>query len=242
MSRNRPDEDLRSLGEFLRNRVSPDESRRVAAAAMRRRRPQRSRAWAWVVVGTAVFTIGNVTLAQASDSAIPGQFLYPLDRAYEWVADRFGPSDRVPERVFEALALAEGGNTEQALLLVTEILGSDESLQREIGGLSGSGNSPAVRDEVIELVGAASAMREAAQSGDPNALEAAINNVKEAAQDVAETASQGNAGDGDDNPSVTAPGQVESPANTAPGRVPDAGATGQGQGVGRGQGPASSNP
>lgn len=238
MSRNRPFEDLRSLGEFLRNRVADDESRRVAAAAVRRRRPQRTRAWVAIVVGTTVFAMANVALAQASDPAIPGQLLYPLDRAYEWLSDRFASHNRVPERVAEALELAEGGHTDRALLVVTEILGDDETLQAEVGGLAGSGSSPAVRDEVKDLVGAASSVREAAQSGDADALADAIDNVKEAAQDVAETASQGNAGDSDDNPGVTAPGQTNSPADTAPGRDPGSGASGS-QG-GRGQG--SSNP
>ncbi|HJR86213.1 MAG TPA: hypothetical protein VJ930_01015 [Acidimicrobiia bacterium] len=235
MSRNRPFEDLRSLGEFLRNRVADDDSRRVAAAAVGRRRPQRSRAFVAIVAGTALFALANVALAQASDPAVPGQILYPLDRAYEWLSDRFVPHDRVPERVAEALELADGGQTDRALLVVTEILGDDESLQAEVGGLSGSGSSPAVRDEVKDLVGAASSVREAAQSGDADALADAIDNVKEEAQDVAETASRGNAaGDGDgENPGVTAPGQTNSPAATAPGRDPGASSS---QGSGRGQG------
>ncbi|HJU51144.1 MAG TPA: hypothetical protein VJ815_02310 [Acidimicrobiia bacterium] len=237
MANNRPCDDLRSLGEFLKSRVADDDSRRVAAAAIRGHRPQRSRAWIAVVASTASFALANVALAQVSDSAVPGQFLYPLDRAYEWLSDRFAPHDRVPERVSEALELADDGHTERALHVVREILADDESLQAEVGQLSGSGNSPAVRDEVKDLVGAASSVHEAAQSGDPAALLDAINDVKEAAQDVAETASQGNAG-GNDNPELTAPGQADSPAGTAPGRDPDAGANngrsgGQGQGSSR---------
>lgn len=244
MSRNRPFEDLRSLGEFLRNRVADDDSRRVAAAAVGRRRPQRSRAWIAIVASTALFALANVALAKASDSAIPGQFLYPLDRAYEWLSDRFATHDRVPERVAEALDLAEGGHTDRALLVVTEILGDDESLQAAVGGLSGSGSSLAVRDEVKELVGAASSVHEAAQSGDADALEAAIDSVKEAAQDVADTASQGSAGGNADNPegenpAITAPGQTDGPADTAPRQDPDVGASSS-QSGGRGQ--DSSNP
>jgi hypothetical protein len=170
-----------------------------------------------------------VALAEAADPAVPGEFLYPLDRAYEWVSDRFASRDHVPERVAEALELAEDGHTDRALLVVTEILGDDQSLQAEVGVLSGSGSSLAVRDEVKDLVGAASSVHEAAQSGDPDALEDAISDVKEAAREVAETASQGVAGG--ENPSVTAPGQSGNPAHTAPG---------QGRAGGRGQG--SSNP
>ncbi|HKZ20776.1 MAG TPA: hypothetical protein VJQ57_11760 [Acidimicrobiia bacterium] len=233
MSRNRPYEDLRSLGEFLRQRVAADDSRRVAAAAVGRRRPRRSRAWIAVVVSTALFALANVALAQAADPAVPGEFLYPVDRAYEWVSDRFAAQDHVPERVAEALELAEGGHTDRALLVVTEILADDESLQAEVGVLSGSGSSLAVRDEVKDLVGAASSVHEAAQSGDPDALEDAISNVKAAAREVAETASQGVAGG--ENPGVTAPGQTDNPSDIAPGQD-RAGS----QGGGRGQG--SSNP
>jgi hypothetical protein len=187
------------------------------------------------VASTALFALANVALARASDPALPGQFLYPLDRTYEWLSDRFASNDHIPERVAEALELAEGGHTDRALLVVTEILDNDESLRAAVGGLSGSGNSLAVRDEVKDLVGAASSVHEAAQSGDPEALAEAIDNVKDAARDVAETASQGNAGINadDEHPAVTAPGQIDSPADTAPGR----GANQSG-----GQGRGSSNP
>ncbi|MGH8957440.1 MAG: hypothetical protein ACRDVK_02065 [Acidimicrobiia bacterium] len=239
MSKDRPYEDLRSLGNLFRARVPPELSAEVAAAALRQRRPRRSRTWVAVVVTVVLLALSNVALALASDSAIPGEFLYPLDRTYEWVADRFGPQDRVPERVAEARELAGGGNTDLALRVVTEILGSDESLQTEVGGLSGSGNSPAVRDEVQDLVDAASVMHEASQSGDPSAIEAAITNLREEARDVADTASKGNAGGSGENPSVTAPGQVNSPADTAPGQDPDVGGR---SGPSGGSGPGSSNP
>jgi hypothetical protein len=213
------------------------------------------------VASTALFALANVALARASDPALPGQFLYPLDRTYEWLSDRFASNDHVPERVAEARELAEVGHTDRALQVVGEILGDNESLAAEVAQLSGRGSSPAVRDEVIDLVGAASSVHEAAQSGDAAALEVAIDNVKEAAKDVAETASKGNAGGNSDNrgatapgqvdspsdtapgqvdsPSDTAPGQVDSPSDTAPGRNPDAGASNS-QSGGRGQG--SSNP
>jgi hypothetical protein len=173
-----------------------------------------------------------VALAEVSDSAVPGEILYPLDRAYEWITGRFGPQDHGPERVSEALELVEAGDTDRALGLVNEILANgsgDATLEESVDQLRGSGNSQGVRDQVRELVGAAAKVHEAALDGNQSALSAAIEDVKAAAADVAETAGspavtapgQLDAPIGD-NPSVTAPGQVDStpeenPSVTAPG-------------------------
>jgi hypothetical protein len=169
------------------------------------------------VVTAALVAVSNVALAEASNSAIPGEILYPLDRAYEWIGGRFGPQDHGPERVSEALELIEAGDTDRALILVNEILAEgvfDPSLEESVTQLQGSGNSQGVREEVKDLVGAAAKVHKAAQAGNHSALNAAIEDVKAKAADVAETAG---------NPSVTAPGQVDAPIDnpsvTAPGQV-----------------------
>ncbi|HJQ96141.1 MAG TPA: hypothetical protein VJ935_10615 [Acidimicrobiia bacterium] len=218
MSKESPYEDLRSLGDHLRSGVPLELSAEVAAAAVRRHRPRRSRTWLAVVVTGGFFALSNVALAQVSDSAVPGEFLYPLDRAYEWIGGRFGPQDLAPERISEAIQLVESGDTDRALVLVNEILGEgvfDPSLEESVTQLQGSGNSQVVRDEVKDLVGAAAKVHEAAQAGNHSALNEAIEDVKAKAADVAETAG---------NPSVTTPGQVDAPIGdnpsvTAPGQI-----------------------
>ncbi len=230
MSKNSPYEDLRSLGEFLRDRVPAAISTDVAARAVSRRRPRGSRTWIAVVVTGALLALSNVALARASDPAIPGEFLYPLDRAYEWIGARFGSQDLGPERISEAMELVEAGDTDRALSLVNEILAGgagDTSLSESVDALRGSGNSQDLRDQVRDLVAAAAQVHVAAQSGNHDALGAAIAKVKEAAADIAETAGNGQpAGSSTESPSVTAPGQVDdppadSPSDTAPGQVDD---------------------
>lgn len=233
MSKDRVFEDLRSLGEFLQQRVPPEASARVAAVAVGRRHPRRSRRWVVVIVTAALLAVSNTALARASDAAIPGDLFYPFDRAYEWVGDRFGSQDRVPERAQEALQLADKGDNDGALTLVREILAAgagQENLQVAIGQLTGSGNSQAVRDQVKDLVAAAQLVHEAAQSGNHEALADAIAAVKQQASEVAETASDGRAGgNNQDTPSVTGPGQVDNPSNTAPGQIESPSATAPGE-------------
>ena len=238
-----PYEDLRSLGDHLRGMVPPEVSAQLAASTVRRARPRRSRSWVGVLATAALIAVSNVALAEVSDSAIPGELLYPLDRAYEWITGRFGPQDHGPERITEALELVEAGDTDRALGLVNEILGkgsADATLEESVDQLRGSGNSQGVRDEVRELVGAAAKVHEAVLDGNQSALTAAIEDVKAAAADVAETAGSPSVtapGQVDapigDNPSVTAPGQVDStpgdnPSVTAPGRISPSQGNGQG--------------
>jgi hypothetical protein len=212
MSDNRPFDDLRSLGQHLREHVPPVISDQVAAAALRsRRRSGRRRSWIVVLAAAALLAISNVALARATDASVPGDFLYPVDRAYEWLGDRFGETNRLPERVDEALVLAAKGETDLAASLVNEIVRHAD--HPEFGSVVG------------QLV-------EAAQSGSHQDLEAAIAAVKAKATVIAES-NRGGAAD-PASPAVTAPGQVEgSPSDTAPGQVegsPSDTAPGQGGG------------
>ena len=125
-----PYEDLRSLGDHLRGMVPPEVSAQLAASTVHRARPRRSRSWVGVLAAAALIAVSNVALAEVSDSAIPGELLYPLDRAYEWITGRFGPQDHGPERITEALELVEAGDTDRALGLVNEILPPDQLMPR----------------------------------------------------------------------------------------------------------------
>jgi hypothetical protein len=198
MSDNRPFDDLRSLGDHLREHVPPVISDQVAAAAVRkgRQRSLRRRSWIPVVVTTALLAAANVAMAQATDAAVPGDFLYPVDRAYEWLGDRFGVTNRLSERVDEALVLAARGETDLAASLTDEI--ADQA------------GHPELSAAISELLAAA-------QSGDHDRLEEAIGAVKAEATAIAES----NRSELEPaSPAVTAPGQVEGgPADTAPGQT-----------------------
>ena len=243
--------ELRSLGEHLQSQVSPERSRQVAIAALAAQRRRRSLRWVPATVGASIFLVGNVALAATSDRALPGELLYPADRAYEWLADLVVNSDRTPERVEEALILIERGETALALETVEDILGDQADLDQAVAALASNANSQDVRDKVKDLVAAAALVSDAAQSGDQAALHAAIDVVHQEAAEVAAEASNGQAGgnngsddkDNSDSPAVTAPGQVEPPSVTAPGQVDEPSTTtsqpGQGQGGGRGEGSGS---
>lgn len=249
MDENRVSTDLRSLGVHLQRQVSPERARQVALAALEGgRRKSRHHRWVPALAGASVFLGANIALADTADPAVRGDFLYPVDRAYEWIGDWFGPGDHLAERVAEATQLADSGQTALALETVGEILGSQVGAMNISVGASDSG--PQVQAQVKELVIAASLVHMAAQSGDQNALKEAISVVQEEAKEVAEAASDGNAGGSNEgeneNPSVTAPGQVDPPSVTAPGQTKDTSSAtsdpGGGQGQGQGQGGGGGQP
>lgn len=225
----RLDEDLRALAAELRASVRPEATARVVARAWARRRRRRTRLVVTVAV-LGLMVIGNVAFAATIDRAVPGDLLYPLDRAQEWLADRLGGLDRTPERVSETAELVARGDYEAAL-----------ELARAVG--------------VKELVAATANVSSAAQSGDQAELEDAIADVKAAAEAVAEEASGGMAG-GDasdpasnpgnkpeDSPSLTRGGPEDAgAANPVPPEDPGSdnfgsgGNPGAGSGGGQGQG------
>jgi hypothetical protein len=119
-------DDLRAYGRTL---IETADREQAAAAAHRavQQHPLpgafRRRVLA-VAASVATFITGNVGLAMAADSAVPGDTLYGIDRAYEHVSDFFGfGGDRVDERLAEVEVLIERGNNVDALERVLVQLG-----------------------------------------------------------------------------------------------------------------------
>lgn len=247
---NRPSkavDDLRSLGRHLAGQVSPIEAGSAAFRAINagRRRPA-SRVWVVGLATLGVFVISNVALAAASNSAVPGDLLYPLDRGYEWVVNRISPQDHSLERLDEAEELVAKGDTAMALSLLAETLdslGVDSTLTATLGA-SAQGNGPANADlkaAVEELVGATKLISQAAKQGDLAGLHAAIDAAHARAEDVAEAArEQGNSPNSSSNSGdPSGQGNSSRPGVTAPGRIDDGGAattTSTVGAVGNGQG------
>ena len=81
--------------------------------------PLRTHRVAAVVVGSAFSLVLLSALAIAADSAVPGDFLYPVDRAVEAIGlDR----ERLEERLEEAIVLADRGDRDGMVLLAEEVL------------------------------------------------------------------------------------------------------------------------
>ena len=82
-----------------------------------------------------LFVVANVGLATAANSAVPGDILYPVDRAYERVGTVLGASV-TQERISEAAVLLHRGETLDAIGLLAEGAAPiDENLSDDILGL-----------------------------------------------------------------------------------------------------------
>lgn len=248
---NRPSkalDDLRSLGRHLAGQVSPVEASSAAFRAINvGRRRNASRVWTVALATLGILVVSNVALAAASNSAVPGDLLYPFDRGYEWVADRISPQDHSSERLDEVEELVAQGETDMALSLLTEtldFLSVDSTLTAAVAA-SVQGDGPANADlkaAVEELVGATKLISEAAKQGDLPGLHAAIDAAHARAEDVAEAAREQGGSPNPSSNSVNPSGQGNSrgPGVTAPGRIDEATTTstdgvGNGQGQGQGQ-------
>lgn len=261
MTVKRPEDDLRALAADLRASVSEEATAyAIDRAFVARKRSTRRLVLVLTVLG--LMLVANVAFAGAVDSAVPGELLYPFDRAHEWIADRLGTIDHTPERVTEARVLVDRQDYRRALALATEIgleAGASPALLEELEDVDLSGDTDDVKSQVLDLIAATGNVSEAAHSGDKDALRAAIAAVHDAAKEVAETASggqaggQGNAGGQPesepdkkaDSPSNTAPGQMDentttttsvTTPDTAPGNGQGGGGQGGGQGDGQGGG------
>jgi hypothetical protein len=201
-------EDLRRYGGSLVESVPTGQTEGMVTRGLAgRRRHQRSRRMVLVLATVGILAISNVGLAAVSDGASPGDFLYPLDRGYEWASDRFGPTDRTDERLAESEVLNNRGDIAQAISLLQEELGhpsSDPQLLvaaiKELQGQVDNGNQ--------------------GQGLGPNLdpSSPAITAPGQVKDEMTEPSS----------PSDTAPGQVEdevtppsSPSDTAPGQIRD---------------------
>jgi hypothetical protein len=79
------------------------------------------------VIGFSVFLLMVVALGLTSVSALPGDSLYGVSRAYEEVGGWVGVGDPVEQRLNEVIALAERGDGVRAAQAATEAL---EALER----------------------------------------------------------------------------------------------------------------
>lgn len=139
---------LRSYGEALIDSVDPARAEAVAVRALAAPSAGLSlrRRLVAVAAASATFITGNLGVAFAADSAVPGDLLYGLDRAYEQLSELIGLSgDHSEERLEEALLLAAAGNTAGALDAVIESMAE----LRDRGNLEAPGLETAL-DAVAE--------------------------------------------------------------------------------------------
>ena len=110
-----------SISDRLRRLAATDEltvgrgrAEQIAARALARveARPHRRARLAAAIVSGSAFAIVSVTgVGAIADQAVPGDSLYPVDRAYESIGRAIGrDTDRTQERLEEALALVQRGD------------------------------------------------------------------------------------------------------------------------------------
>jgi len=194
-------EDLRDYGRSLVKGVSVGQTTmavgRVLASRHQRHRPRRL---VLMLATAGLLAVSNVALAAVSDAAAPGDFLYPIDRGYEWASDLFGNTDRTIERLAESETLSQRGDIDHAIAFLRELAteSSNEALLAAIEKLEARGDQGQ------------------GNQNDPGPATPA-------------TTAPGQVKDGgSDTPAVTAPGQIQgddandSPSDTAPGLISDA--------------------
>jgi hypothetical protein len=77
-----------------------------------------------VIAGSAFAIVSVTGLGAVADSAVPGDSLYPVDRAYEAVGRAIGRNaDRTQETLQEAITLAQRGDRDRAVVHVATELG-----------------------------------------------------------------------------------------------------------------------
>lgn len=209
-------QELRSYGRSLVDTVPAGQTEAVVGRALtvglRRHRPRR------LVVALAILgllTISNAGMAAVSDSAAPGDLLYPFDRGYERVGDLiggwlFGVGDRTGERLAESELLNGRGETEEAIQLLEDELAADSS------------------DEAL-LVAAIDKLEKQGNQGQSN--------QGQGNQDLGQPAGSGPA-----SPAQTAPGQADDEENGEQPENPSVTAPGNGQGSENGGSPSDDAP
>ncbi len=145
--------------------------RRAMAAEPTRFRLRRT---AVVLASALGFGLGNAALALAAQPSVPGDALYGVERAYEWVASLVGIQLGSPEeRLDEAAILLERGDVAGARALVAEALG-------DAGAPGASEMVDSVPPESTSaLVEGAKGVAEAAKTGDPEQVAEAVSDLQE---------------------------------------------------------------
>ncbi|HEU4750194.1 MAG TPA: hypothetical protein VFT54_03975 [Acidimicrobiia bacterium] len=221
---------LRSYGEWLQSRVSPDDALLAATRALGGHRPVTRRRRMVVVAVAGLLVISNVGLAAASDSAVPGDPLYGLKRAYEQIGDLLGVESHAGERLREAEVLLARGHNDAALQAADEAL-EELNIPSGLGPFTDDVGEPAASNSELkalteDLVSLARVVHESAHDSDSR--QAAIEALREQAKRVADMARSLSQGPTEDPGQGNGQGQGnsgsdhgggpsdDSPSNTAP--------------------------
>jgi len=126
---------LRQMASDYEKAVSEARSEQLAARAVARAIAARpiGRPFGAVVIGFSFFLLMVVALGVTSASALPGDSMYGVSRAYEEVGGWVGVGDPVEQRLNEVIALAERGDGALAAVAATEAL---KELELTIGFVS----------------------------------------------------------------------------------------------------------
>ena len=112
---------LRALAASHEAEVTRDRAEQLAARALTRGHDavRRARRVVIALVGTAVLVPVMTAVGVLADPSVPGEILYPVDRAYESAASLIGiDTSRSEERLGEALTLLDRGQTVEAAELI----------------------------------------------------------------------------------------------------------------------------
>ena len=230
-----PYNNLRSYGEALIDSVDSARAEVVAARALAAPSVGLSlrRRLVTVVAAGATFITGNLGVAMAADSAVPGDLLFGLDRAYERLSELVGFSDdHTDERLEEAAQLAAAGNAADALDAVIEQLQdlrSDDLWEAVIAveeardrALVPPANATAADATVgaKEIVGIAHDIADAMQRGERDEARALIEKLKLAARANGNGRGQNNGNGPPDEPGSRGNGGDRGNSGQAPGQQP----------------------
>ena len=178
----KPFERLRRLASDYEAGVSHSRADQIAATAMLRARPQVvHRRWPAIAAAGAALAIGVVGMGALADQAVPGQVLYPLDRAYESVGELIGfNQNQSEERLVEAIALLDRGRGSEAVLLVDEALaeiGRDPDLEDYQATVAAAVAQPVTTTTQPHVAEVATPQVTPAGGGTPGASEPASDSV-----------------------------------------------------------------
>ena len=115
---------LREMADDFERAIGEGRAGQIAARAIARAQTSPRRRMLAVVAATTVsLALALVGVAALSDSSVPGDFLYDVDRAVEILGF---DSNGLEERLEEVIVLADRGQAESAVLLAAEALAEIE--------------------------------------------------------------------------------------------------------------------